>query len=284
MNEKLERLLSEYEKVKPITNDAELIEALEQLLSVENSRSIEKMDVELINEIVELLLMLQNVDLEKLDEHSRLITEEYLEKLREENTDRKVIPKKAKTIGRKWILPLVAVLSLMMITSIVAFAFGTDIASMSTEFFKDLKDKLWYESVDNKIIKTDEYTEYYSFEKFLEDNDIADQILLPYGLFDEIKVNRIRVSNYGNYKRVLIAFQMYEGQGELQIEIPNQSNYDFSDKTTAIYDFDVYHYSFDNQHQGLLMFEKNLYTITVPSYNIMETIIYNLEVSNEPNN
>lgn len=216
MNEKLERLLSEYEKVKPITNDAELIEALEQLLSVENSRSIEEMDVELINEIVELLLMLQNVDLEKLDEHSKLITEEYLEKLREENTERKVIPKKAKTIGRKWILPVAAVLSLMMITSVVAFAFGTDIASMSAEFFKDLKDKLWYESADNKIIKTDEYTEYYSFEKFLEDNDIADQILLPYGLFDEITVDNIIFSNYGKYQTTLILFEMDENQQEIR--------------------------------------------------------------------
>ena len=283
MNEKLERLLSEYEKVKPITNDAELIEALEQLLSVENSRSIEKMDVELINEIVELLLMLQNVDLEKLDEHSRLITEEYLEKLREENTDRKVIPKKAKTIGSKWILPVAAVLSLMMITSVVAFAFGTDIASMSAEFFKDLKDKLWYESADNKIIKTDEYTEYYSFEKFLED-DIADQILLPYNLFNEMKVDRIRVSDYGEYRRILIIFQLHGKHCEITIEIPNQSNYDFSDKTIKINNLNVYHYGFDNQYQGLLIYKDNLYTILVSSYDIMEKIIFNLEESNETNN
>lgn len=282
MNDKLEKLLSEYKKEHQITNDKELSDALNHLLSIETERPAKEMDTDLIDEIVDRILILDGVDMVEFEKHAKKSLEKTLQMLKENDSVQTPKLKKAKNIGRKWIMPFAAVLSIMMITTVVTLGFGSDIASMSASFFKELKENVLYKNPDNDFIIADDFTEYSSFEEFLKD-DISDNILLPYGLFERTDIDNIQISDFGAFHHILITFQMNGKEQSLIIDIPRQSSYDFSDKTTKINGFDVYHYAYEDLYQGLLVYENNLYTITTSSYATLEEIILNLEVSNEKN-
>ncbi|MBE6572847.1 MAG: hypothetical protein E7652_00465 [Ruminococcaceae bacterium] len=97
----LEQKLSEYEEKKPVGNDAELTEAIEEILSKEESLPYEYRNYELIDEAVEALLILNGEDITTLDKEA------------EKNARNIINNKKSKSITLKRVLLIAAVLVMM---------------------------------------------------------------------------------------------------------------------------------------------------------------------------
>lgn len=277
MYKKLEEKLRLYEKSKPIENDNDLMEALNFLLEQEESLPMNEMDCDLIDEIVEYKLMLKNVDLEALDKHIEESTEEFLKKIKVEHTLGKAAIKKNKvrSIKKRWLVPLVAVLSILF-TTVVAYAAIPGFRGMTNEAFQQLKDKFSYKDGNIEIIKTETTRSYTSFDKFITNEDV-ESIFLPYMVLENSNINLILFSDFGSYDSILLQFIYDNSTSEIGIKISYIPEYDYNNKTVAIGDFDVYLSEYDGKYQGEFVFEGNTYGITCSSYNILETIILSME-------
>ncbi len=76
MRSKLENKLAELEKLSPITNDEELIKALNQI--IDETVPVDESDAMMIDEAVEMLLALENVDMAGLENAADEWSERYL--------------------------------------------------------------------------------------------------------------------------------------------------------------------------------------------------------------
>ena len=130
MSSKLETKLLQYEKSTPISNDDELIEAIESIISNEESVPIEERDFDLIDEAVDAILSLKKVDIEQLEDSAEKITDRYFDEIQ---TQRGELVKKTKTVRLKWLIPIAAIISLLTIITVVSYAFGYDLISMTKE-------------------------------------------------------------------------------------------------------------------------------------------------------
>lgn len=278
MYKKLEEKLRLYEKSKPIENDNDLMEALNFLLEQEESLPMNEMDCDLIDAIVEYKLMLKNVDLEALDKHIEESTEEFLKKIKVEYTPGKAAIKKNKvrSIKKRWLMPLVAVLSILF-TTVVAYAAIPGFRGMTNEAFQQLKDKFAYKDGNTEIIKTETYRSYTSFEDFIANEDL-ENVLLPYGILENSKLNSISFSDYEFFNDIVISFDYKNKEQYIFIKTSYTPEYDFSDKTAPIGYYDVWRVEYDGICQGDFIHNGNLYTIICSSYDALETIILNLEL------
>lgn len=175
--------------------------------------------------------------------------------------------------GRRWAVSILALISVMIITAVITVAYGESIE----DIFYLLKEKVLYEEGNKSYIKTETFQTYDSFVDFISNEDIGD-ILLPYNISDEMVIKNIVFADFGDYDDILLLFDYKGEKQQITIKTSYTPEYDFSDKTLRIGNFDVYSYKYDEVYQGDFCHNGNLYTITCSSYEILETILFNLEV------
>lgn len=175
--------------------------------------------------------------------------------------------------GRRLTASVLALLSVMVITTVITAAYGESIK----DIFVLLKEKVLYEEDNKSYIKTETFQTYDSFEDFISNEDVGN-ILLPYNISDEMVISSIAFANYGKYEEILLLFDYKGEKQQIMIKTSYTPEYDFSDKTLRIGNFDVYSYKYNDVCQVDFCHNGNLYTITCSSYEILETILFNLEV------
>lgn len=262
MSSKLEEKLTLYEKSVPVTNDEELISAVEAILNSEESLPYDQRDYDLIEEATEVVLSLQGVDINQLKQDAKAIRT-------------KAIPSKERKIhfGFKWFVPLVAMISLF---SIMAIGVTGWLENYHFTDYKNLEEKTLYTDEDSDFIMTNDYIHYYSFDEFLTD-DIVNEILLPYAMFDEMAVNTILVADYGEYISVKLIVNMDGDEQIISVETPRYHGYDFGSLTTPIGNFQVWVIEYDGMYSANFEHEGDLYSFNVTSYEILENLIKCME-------
>ena len=200
MSSKLEEKLLEIEKENPISNDEELINAVKSIIDKEEALSVEERDFDLIDEAIEAVFLLNDVDIEHINKRAQKTTDDFLEKIRTVNQSA-VKNKKNKSFRLKWLIPIAAVVSLMIVGTVTAYAFGYNIFNMSKDAIVQLVEKVLYRQGDTDIIVTSNVKKYDDFDVFLKEEDTS-QLLLPYELPKDYKIDKIRVEDYEIYKTI----------------------------------------------------------------------------------
>lgn len=274
MSSKLEKKLLQYEKNAPISNDEELLNAIESIIINEESLPIEERDLDLIDEAIDSILSLKKVDIEQLDSYVEKITDKYFSKITDKS---KKITKKNKFVKLRRVIPIVAIISILTIGSIVAYAKGYNLVSMTKEMYTQLVQKVWYRYGNTDIIITEDVNEYKSLEEFLDNVGDCD-LLLPYNLPNSYVVDKILEEDYGEHKNISMFITHDNFTQRIKIQTPyfgDLSNVEAEHKIIGNYDV-VYH-EYDNLYQGEFVYGDNYYVVIASSYDILTTMIKNME-------
>ncbi len=274
MSSKLEKKLLQFEKTAPISNDEELIKAIESIIINEESLPIEERDLDLIDEAIDSILSLKKVDIEQLDSFAEKITDKYFSKITDKS---KKISKKSKFVKLRQVIPIVAIILILAIGSIVVYAKGYSIASITKEVYMQLVQKVWYRHGNVDIIITEDVNEYKSLEEFLDNVGDCD-LLLPYNLPNSYVVDKILEEDYGEHKNISMFITHDNFTQRIKIKTPyfgDLSNVEAEHKIIGNYDV-VYH-EYDNVYQATFIYGDNYYVVISSSYDILTTMIKNME-------
>lgn len=275
MSSELENRLMQYEKSTPISNDEELIKAIESIIGEEETLPYEKRDFDLIDEAVEAILTLQDVDIGQLEESAERITDTYFNGMQTDKTD--IVRKsKAKSVKLKWLIPIAAIVSILAASMIVAYALGYDIIEMTKKAYTQLIERESYEEGNDEIIITANCKEYHSLSEFME-NENYETLLLPFDLPDEFSIDEIQSDDYGEYRKIQLFIS--DGKSVTNIKIKTPATDTVSDNEESgqtIGGHQVNYYQYEGNHQAEFMHEGNYYTVISASYNSLEKIIESL--------
>lgn len=274
MGSKLETKLLQYEKSTPISNDNELIEAIENIISNEESVPMEERDFDLIDEAVDAILSLKKVDIEQLEDCAEQVTDKYFNEIQTQKS-KTVKKSKSKTVRLKWLIPIVAIISLLMVSTIVGYAFGYDFISMTKKAYIQLVEKVFYKNDNNELIVTDDFQSFDTLNQFLTSGDYSN-LLLTNELAKNYHIENIEVNNFGSHKNITVRMESNGDTHELFVQTPGTA--DFSNlQTQKIGQLDVYVCEYDGRHQGQFVFNGDLYTIVTSSYENLKKIIESME-------
>ena len=177
MRTNLEEKLASYEKNVPITNDEELLVALDSIIEEQNALPPEEKDTLLIEEAVNAALSLRGEDTDALEAQSRVISRRHLA---------------SKKMKRRFMNPrffikrnsiAVAIILLIATTCMVSFAAGFD-------WLSEYIHKMMLDGDSAETVLTATSTEYESIEAMVEELGIRG-VLLPYDLPDGMEYTMI---------------------------------------------------------------------------------------------
>ncbi len=268
MNSKLEEKLRQYEKSTPITNDTELLRALDEIITEENAKLFTDRDYELIDEAVDAILTLRGEDVEKLESLAEECTDKNIYKRAgfAQHLHNKSVFKAAKI---KRLVPLVAVLVVALMTTIVAYTSGYD----------------WLNAVGNRIMDTFEENqnalaagEYYEFSAIGELAGISEceNMLLPSELPEDFSYKRISVqkdraklteNNYADYTIISIVTNRKNSWQEISIK-PSAVSEKVEGEESNIGGIDLIYYKDGDRHCGA--FERGIHTYKVSAATVSE--------------
>ncbi|MCI9449407.1 MAG: hypothetical protein HFE30_04050 [Clostridiales bacterium] len=276
MNDKLEKKLLQYEKSAPISNDDELIKAIENIINSEESLPYEERDFDLVEEAIDTVLSLKGIDIRSLEECTDNLTDDYV--CRMDAKKIKSIKKSTfKSIKLRWIIPVAALLSLLAITA-GAYVFGYNLIDMTKEAIMQLVEKTSYKEGDHEFIITKDYKEYNSLSDYLK-NEKTSNLLLPYDLPENCNIKNICVEEYGDYQAITLKLTISDEDFEhsLIIETPyigeNNLNQELQQE---IGNYHVNYSQYDDKHQGEFIYNENHYIIVSSSYDNLKIIIESL--------
>ncbi len=158
MSSKLEEYLNNCSKT--ISNDQDLIAFLQSIIDAEESKPYEIRDYELIDEATETLLELGSIDIEQLEKNANCISQKLYSRILDSESRNKT-----KRTKMKWIIPIAAILSALIIGSVIAYAFGFDILSMSRKQYQSLAEDTWHNDENKSLIITQNHSEFSSYEE-----------------------------------------------------------------------------------------------------------------------
>ncbi len=275
MSMNLEDRLLQYEKNNTITNDKELIEAIEGLLEKEQSLPAEERDYDFIDEAVSTLISLNSAGLseEEADAISERAMKRCLNRISENEAKKKErSATKGSRLRLRWLIPAAAIMTMLTIT-ITAYAMGFDFLSISKQAFDNLLEKTLYKSGNYELVKTSDFDEYASIQEYLDSNPDA-VLLLP----NEIgKGGSVVVIDYGSYTVISIDYGL--GKDDISLTIRTSEDRDLKDLQTEIVNGIPVHYTMYNDiYQGEFSYEKNYYIVRAASQEKLETVISNLKI------
>lgn len=273
MNSKLEEKLMQYEKNNPITNKQELLQAVESILKEEESKKANKQDIDLIDEAVDIILTLNGVDIENLNRDANVLTHKILNEVHGNSSPLNL--KKQKRVCLKWLIPVAAILSLLISATIVAYAMGYDVLSMTNRSFKQLKEKIWYNNNDTSIIISNDNRIYKDVEEMIE-KEAFENLLWP-SQIDGLKYEKdITVADYGDYLLVMCAFDFHDEI--VNYSIKSLCTDSFGGETPLLIGgHEVYLCEIENMYQADIINNNNLYTVTSSKLDTIESFIKILE-------
>ena len=270
---RLEQRLAEFEMTSTISNDEELIKAIENIINEEEKKSSDIRDFELIDEAIDTILTLKHIDIEQLNNDSERATSSFIESI---NADKKLATQSKSKILLKRLIPVAAVISILLAISIVSSALGFSVVEITKKAFTQLKEKIFYTEGDRSFIITSDSTEYNSFEELIANEKFKD-ILYPDPLPDGYSVSSIMVTDCGEFD-LISAILLSESNAEVNIEIQTNQSYDYSGLTLQkIGRFDIYVTQYDNLHHAEWCYENNSYIVKSESYDSIKSLLENLK-------
>ena len=276
MSSKLENKLLQYEKSTPISNDSELIKAIECIINTEEALPFEERDFDLIDEAVDVILSLKKVDIEQLENCAEKITDKHFDEIESANID-KVKKSNHKSVRLRWLIPIAAIVSLLIVSTTVAYALGYDLISMTKEAYVQLVEKVFYKQGEKDLIITEDVKEYESFEDLLK-NEANSKLLVPTNLSGQYSIDRIYEEDYGDYKKITLHIDIDGSTQKIKIKTQYSGTFnEQSEKFQKVGAFDILYTQYDGVHQAEFLYEGDYYAIVSSSYEILTKIIESLE-------
>jgi hypothetical protein len=222
MYQKLADRLKLYEQNHPIKDDDGLMAAIEDILNEQDSLPIEERDFDLIAEATDSILKLQgyresdratmaeeaaNSVKARIASHQKGITANG----KPQNKHRSVL---------RWIIPLVAILTL---TTAVALASPTSrlaISDMTKRVFSTIKPQTVYHEDNIDLITSEETIVYSSFSELSE--AYGNSILLPFSLENDCLNMSIESILFGQSDKIIISFIYNTFQCSITVNHPQQ--------------------------------------------------------------
>ena len=184
MTDKLEEKLLQYEKNKSVSNKTELEEAINSIIESELSNPDDLVDFDLIDEATEFLLYLDGKEDNEFDNEINRITDSIIQKSRNKESPVKehilTNEQRVKKTGvrKKWIIPLVAVISILAAIIITCYAFGLDLISMTKSVFLSLKPQTEYTDGTHDVIVTESARKYKTLDEISDVHKQDGEVLL----------------------------------------------------------------------------------------------------------
>lgn len=279
MNSKLEKKLRQYEKSTPITNDHELMGVLEYIIAEENKKSANDRDYDIIDEAIDAVLTLRGDNVEALEAHAAECTGKYIGKVKK--TTAQISPKTLfSTVKIKRLIPIVAVLTVIFMTTIVSYTSGYD-------WFTDAFNRVKHTFDENeRALSAGDYYEFSSIEELSSISEYEGLLLpskLPEGFsYKRISAQKARAkvekNTFIDYTVVSIITTKENSWQEVSVKSSAVSD-TVEGELARIGGFNLIYYREGNRHCGT--FESDGYTYTVSAATLVELnrLLYSLPKS-----
>lgn len=194
MNQKLEDRLHLYEQDHPIRDDQELTAAIDSILNEQDSLPIEERDFDLISEATDVILKLQGYNEDLLAAIADEAVNSLKTRIRPPKPSSNIKSNSRPHIFR-WLIPVVAVLSLTTIAVFASPANRLAISDMTSRIYSSFKPMTVYHEDNIDLVISDDTTNFSSFDELSA--AFGNSILLPFDLEEELKELSIEVANLG---------------------------------------------------------------------------------------
>lgn len=272
-NSKLEYLLAEYEKAHPIGSKQDLIRAIEKIIASERQKDNSSCDAEMISEAEMMILSLKGYNINEVIKNAEESKNRFKEKI--VLKDKPVIHKRSGRIGmRRAAVVLVAVISIVMMTTIIASAFGFDIVDFVSSNVRYILSLSPGDEIADGVtlVQNQKQIKYDSIEELMEAQNIKS---LLYPKADTYDVEQIFVVNYGNYTEYFVTDS---GESALYSVSTAESQITDDYKAEQYNGYELYVLSRDGQCQIIFRYGDYEYCIFNDTYENSIKIIDSLEV------
>ncbi len=268
MKSRLEEKLAAYEaNATPITNDEELLCALDAIIAEQETLPPEEKDASLISEAVDAALTLRGEDTRELEEYSRELAAKHLASKRRKRTSSPTLL----SLGRRGIA-VAAALAVLLVTSALGFAAGYD------WFVGVLEEEPDIEGHGNS-------TEYGTYDDLAKDFNI-DGFLLPAELPEGYTVTHVSGDRYMFYYKEENYYHNYEtfevrmkGDCSWQdVWIQSTSlGWDVTGSECTLGGIDVIYYEENGRHYASFLRGDYTYTVSGTYFEDLEAVLSSLE-------
>ena len=273
MYQKLEDRLKLYEQDHPIKDDDGLIAAIESILNEQDSLPIKERDFDLIAEATDSILKLQGYresDRATMAEEAANYVKARIAHQQGITSNGKPHQNKHRSVLR-WIIPLVAVLTL---TTAVALASPTSrlaISDMTNRMFSSIKPQTVYHEDSTELIISDDITYYSSFNELSSAFDHS--LLLPIDIEKDLQNLIIESSDYGLSQEIIITFDYINSPCIITI-----SNYDKLPSESIEYNAKIGEYEVilcesNTYFTSEWIHKQKCYQVKAQNFDILESII-----------
>ena len=251
----LEKALSE--RIKDITDDTALTDALYRLLDAEPVA-----DAELICESADMLASLAGETDEMTDEsvdrvRFTLVQRIAADQIGEKNEpEKEMIARPKRGIKWKMIIPIAAVITLLAAFTVMAVTGSIRLADITNAFWKIIKPGEKIVESNYELEKGVDHRDYDEFDAMLESEGITG-LLVP----DGMKVSDPLVVEYGDYREITATFTDADGREyDYEAQYPSQTD-KINAELTKIGVFDVSLSHYDDVYQAELIYDGVWYVI-----------------------
>ena len=263
----LERALAACEAQMPITNDADLLAALDFIIEKEEKKRNKWRNYDLLNEAISAKLTVLGYDVERLGKRGEEIARAALAAARaeEESAEKRSSIPRLRLMARA--VPVAVLLIILLVVSTGAakgfFLTKYQIETMEPGKVYDIDGSEVIISKDVKFgIKTLD-----DLAKLIDDPDV----LLPYGLDSSYTITYMDFADYVLYKESIIKLSDNSGESVVHIQIGKQWEVELDTERIGIFNVHLSHY--DDIYQGEFEYADSMYLIKAESQEKLYYII-----------
>lgn len=272
MSVKLENILKERGSKMPVNNDSELLKALDEIIEEELAKAEEERDFDLVDEAIQLSLYLQNKDVDAINAYASEIADSFCKNVLDDNR-KKTENKRRKSVKLRWLIPIAAAISILVSGSLIAYAFGFDVISLTKEALMNMKEKQRYKEGNVEIVMTSDTQVFETVEDFEEAN-LFPSVVLPHDFFAEHPIKMITVYDYGDETEATFTFK----DKQLYLSVTSGERFsDIQSNTINIGGFDVVVTDYEGIFQGEFQHDKYSYLVNAPSVGTLTEIIKDMK-------
>lgn len=270
MESKLEEKLLQYDKAAAISTVRELTAAIERIIDDELARPDNEIDFDLIDEAIETVKLLSNVDVEQRKKEGDILASKIISEINSQDISPK--QKRSRLMKKKFIIPIAAILSLIIVGSIISYALGFDILNFTGRAYSKVEKSTWHVNDNSSVIITDNVKAYKNYDEMISSESFTE--LLWFG--QASNADDISVKDYGEYVSISTTFNIDSEIVRYNITLRSPIP-EVDQEPTHIGEYDVYISEYDNIQQAEFNYKGNKYRIQTSSYKILESFVRNLE-------
>ncbi len=248
---KLLKRLEEMEKVCPITNDRELLKALEKIADEEISS--DKPDLTLVDETVKFTLYIKGYDEVKTENDAEGAKVRFYEKIK----DSRIVSYAKKRFSRSAKLAIAIVALMILTVGAFASSISLGIADMDGYDIKTIeKNKVCEDENHTVVISEDMFVYYDSVDEMMETEGL-ESVYLPEDEIEQIKAANVFYTSKINKRHIKILFK-----NDIQIDIRKDINSFHKDMNTKkIGNYDVEYITSNGFLNGIFIIDGYEYSI-----------------------